>query len=163
MKNKITQILLALFILIMICIALRYCNSKPPKEIIFNKVDLKVNDSLRQRIDTVVKIKIVYKTKYKSFYDTLIVKAPDTCSTYLALLNYKCMQLDSINESVINTYGEVIESDLKVFSQYKKVIKSKDAIIDSISHSRKKFWLGFKYGFVSGAIVTEAINIIKLK
>lgn len=169
--------------IIFICIILLFIflyKCKPePKPIIDNSIkdtiavnnlDLNIalanNKDLRIANDSLSKLPTIYRTKYKHFYDTIYKEAPDTCHYYLSQLNRKCMILDSINEQTISSYAEVLQSDLQVFAKYDKLNKSRikqskndSLVIDSLTHSKKKFWKGFKVGFVSGVIVTEGLNV----
>jgi len=168
---------LGVFILVMIYIALKGCDKTPiikpnpiNDTIANDNLDLKIalenNSILRIANDSLSKLPPIYRTKYKTFYDTLYLEAPDTCHYYLAQLNHKCMVLDSINESVISSYASVIESDLQVFAKYEKLNKSRIAktridslTIDSLTHSKKKYFKGFRHCFISGLIVSGAVNV----
>ena len=169
--------LLAIFILVMIYLALKGCGKGKPiinnsikDTIAVNNLDLNIalanNKDLHIELDSIKKLPPIYKIKYKHFYDTIYSEAPDTCHLYLARLNAKCMVLDSINESVISSYASVIESDLQVFAKYEKLNNSRikqskqdSLVIDSLTRSKKKYFKGFKHGIIIGAIITQGLNV----
>jgi len=166
--------------LLIFILLFKYCRNVEPsikptipdnkKEIAKDNLDLQVtlanNKEMRKELDSLKKLPPIYRTKYKHFYDTIYKDAPDTCHYYLAQLNHKCMVLDSINEATISSYAEVLQSDLQVFAKYEKLNKSRikqsniDSLtIDSLTHSKKKYFKGFKHGFISGVIVSGVIGV----
>lgn len=174
--KKLYKPLLAIFILAMVYIALKGCGKGKPiinnsikDTIAVNNLDLNIalanNKDLRIELDSIKKLKPIFKDRWYKDYDTIYSEAPDTCHLYLARLNAKCMVLDSINESVISSYASVIESDLQVFAKYEKLNNSrikqsvKDSlVIDSLTHSKKKYFKGLKHGIIIGAIITQGLN-----
>jgi len=165
--------------ILLFIILFRYCKNSEPKPYINNPIndtiakdnlDLRIalanNKDLRIANDSLAKLPPIYRTKYKTFYDTIYKEAPDTCHYYLAQLNHKCMVLDSINEATISSYAGVLQSDLQVFAKYEKLNKSRitksviDSLtIDSLTHSKKKYFKGFRHGFITGVIVSGAVNV----
>ena len=76
------------------------------------------------------------------------------------------MASDIINDIVVKTYSDVITSSAVYLAKKDSVIlkqdvalKSKDAIIDSLAHSKKKYFKGLKHGIIIGAIITQGLNI----
>ena len=166
---------LGVFILVMIYLVLKGCG-KDPKTI--NNTD-KIKDAKKSEqiagIDYKVKLKKstevvklipIYKDRWHKIYDTIYKEAPDTCHYYLSKLNAEKMASDIINDIVVKTYSDVITSSAVYLAKKDSVIlkqdvalKSKDAIIDSLAHSKKKYFKGLKHGIIIGAIITQGLNI----
>ena len=172
------RILLEIFIVLMIIIALGYCNkcvSKPTQ----HKTNIPITNTkvaeqiagyvYDKEVDTLNKAKVlipIYKDRWHTRYDTIYKQAPDTCHYYLAKLNAEKMASDSINDLVIKAYGSVIDAGIIYQAKKDSVIKvqdvalkSKDAVIDSLTHSKKKYFKGLKHGIIIGAIIVEGLNV----
>ena len=113
----------------------------------------------------VVKLIPIYKDRWHKIYDTIYKTAPDTCHYYLAKLNAEKMASDSINDIVIKSYGSVITAGIiyqakkdSVILKQDVALKSKDAVIDSLTRSKKKYFKGIKHGIIIGAIITQGLN-----
>jgi hypothetical protein len=170
------RILLEIFIVLMIIIALGYCNkcvSKPTQ----HKTDIPITDAkVAEQIagynysKAYNKVKIIeklipkYKDRWRTHYDTIYKQAPDTCHYYLDKLNAEKMASDSINDIVVKTYSDVITAGTVYLAKKDSVIKEQDIVIqelqDSIPKVRKHYlWKGRKQGFIGGVIAREAVNV----
>lgn len=170
------RILLEIFIVLMIIIALGYCNKCVSKQ---TKTNIPITDAkvtaqvygyiYNKEVDTLNKAKElipIYKDRWHQVYDTIYKQAPDTCHYYLSKLNAEKNASDSINDLVIKAYGSVIDAGIIYQAKKDSVIKAqdivlneKDAIIDSLTHSKKKYFKGFKHGLIVGAIIVEGLNV----
>ena len=172
------RILLEIFIVLMIIIALGYCNkcvSKPTQY----KTDIPITNAkvaeqivgynYKNQLIKLQKVKVlmpIYKDRWRTKYDTIYKQAPDTCHYYLAKLNAEKMASDSINDLVIKAYGSVIDAGIiyqakkdSVILKQDVALKSKDAVIDSLTRSKKKYFNGLKHGIIIGAIIVEGLNV----
>jgi hypothetical protein len=166
---------LGIFILVMICLALKGCNKTP----INNKTDIAITDDkaaeqiagynynqASNKVKIVEKLIPIYKDRWKTKYDTIYKQAPDTCHYYLSKLNAEKNASDSINDIVIKSYGNLINAGIiyqakkdSVILKQDVALKSKDTVIDSLTRSKKKYFKGFRHGFISGVIVSGAVNV----
>ena len=118
------------------------------------------------KVKIVEKLIPIYKDRWRKIYDTIYKQAPDTCHYYLSKLNAEKMAGDSINDLVIKAYGSVIDAGIiyqakkdSVILKQDVALKSKDAVIDSLVHSKKKYFKGLKHGIIIGAIIVEGLNV----
>ena len=85
-------------------------------------------------------VRIITKWKYRTLHDTI------PC-------NIKLIYCDSViyRDSIsINYKDSIIINYDSLIPKYKKLAKIDSLKIDSLTHSRKKFWKGFKFGFCVG-------------
>lgn len=175
MMKQLYKPALVIFILAMIYIALKGCG-KDIKPIINNdKIkDAKKSEQIAgtdykvklKKSTEVVKLIPIYKDRWYKIYDTIYKTAPDTCHYYLSKLNAEKMASDSINDIVVKTYSDVVVAGEVYLAKKDSVIKAqdvalnnKDAVIDSLTRSKKKYFKGLKHGIVIGAIITQGLNI----
>lgn len=162
--KKQYKIILEIFIVIMIIIALGYCNKCVHKSIphvqdaSIKEAKLVYNQKLKE-VEIIEKIRIVQKHHYNTVYDTIYKTAPDTCHYYLAKLNAECKINDSINDLVIKAYGAVIDAGMVYQLKKDSLIFEQDLVIDSLKKSRKKYFKGFRHGFFAGAIIVQSLNL----
>jgi hypothetical protein len=165
---------LAIFILVMIYLALKGCGKDKPIQNNTDKIKDAKKSEQRAGIDYKVKLKKstevvklipIYKDRWHKIYDTIYKQAPDTCHYYLAKLNAEKMASDSINDIVVKTYSDVITAGSVYLAKKDSVIlkqdvalKSKDAVIDSLTRSKKKYFKGLKHGVIIGAIIIQGLN-----
>ena len=112
---------------------------------------------------------IVYRTKFKTKYDTLYKEAPDTCKPYLSRLYDDCKKLDSLNESLNVMQSIQIDTLQYQVNQYIQLdsLKTK-AFNDTITNikkdlkrtKRKAFInlfkggaVGFGIGYLTGKLI----------
>jgi hypothetical protein len=112
---------------------------------------------------------IVYRTKFKTKYDTLIKQAPDTCKPYLSRLYDDCKKLDSLNQSLITMQSIQVDTLQYQVNQYIQLdsLKTK-AFNDTITNikkdlkrtKRKAFInlfkggaVGFGIGYLTGKLI----------
>lgn len=117
MKKIIPYIIIA--ILIGVLISFVKCDKEPKTSdetilisSLTNRIE-KLNSEIKHgKIDTLIKIKKVYKTKYDTVLIEIIKLAPDTCHYYIAKMDSACKRLDSTNNAIIteqeNKYSEVV-------------------------------------------------------
>lgn len=158
---------LGVFILVMIYLALKGCKSDPKPIINNDKIkDAKKSEQVAgidykvklKKSTEVVKLIPIYKDRWHKIYDTIYKTAPDTCHYYLSKLNAEKMASDSINDIVVKTYSDVITAGAVYLAKKDSVILKQDAVIDSLTHSKKKYFKGFKHGIIIGAIITQGLN-----
>lgn len=121
------------------------------------------NDSLMSR-------KPIYVIKYKTKFDSLYI-TDTSCQSSLIMLYNTFGELNDLNDSIIanNNRSKINDSITIATLTHKVGLKQSHITIDSTrlvqlidtlkTVKRKGFIKGFKYGFVSGAIVTEGANI----
>jgi hypothetical protein len=112
---------------------------------------------------------IVYRTRIRTKYDTLIKQAPDTCKPYLSKLYNDCQKLDSLNHSLITMQSIQIDTLKHQVNQYIQLdsLKTK-AFNDTITNikkdlkrtKRKAFInlfkggaVGFGIGYLTGKLI----------
>ena len=99
-------------------------------------IDKQINDKAKTiiqtklRIDTIEIVKTKIVTKYKTIYDTIIKQAPDTCKGYLIALDKACDSKDSVNNSQLFQYSNLVrsQSDLIAIQKFKLQSDSIDMI-----------------------------------
>lgn len=145
-KELAYKIVLPTMIVSLACLALLFtCKNKPkpkpaPPSVLDKKIDsIKVTinkDSLI--IDSLMKLKPKIKMVYKTKYDTIYQTAPDTCIYYLEELDHECMVLDSFNNGIITrqevqliSYSELVNT-----MQQKAVMQDLRHIEDSLSNAK---------------------------
>lgn len=139
------------FILVLIIFALIYkqCNNKVITPIPNNK-ELKKNiDSILSEI-AILKplersadsVRTIIKWKYKTLHDTIPCEIK---LVYCDSVVYRDSISISYKDSIIVKYDSL-------FPKYQLLAKIDSITIDSLTRSRKKFWKGFKIGFVLGNI-----------
>jgi hypothetical protein len=121
-----------------------------------------VTDSLNKVVsglDTVrEKILHVYHVQKKiiNIHDTeWVVKFIQICDSVIEVDSLEISTLKTLNNNLI----DINKDKTNMLYNRDNVIVKKDAIIDSLTKSKKKYWKGFKHGFVAGAIVVESLNI----
>jgi len=172
------RILLEIFIVLMIIIALGYCNkcvSKPTQ----HKTDIPITDAkvtaqvygyiYDKKIDTVNKnepLRIIYKNKYIKAFERIYLGADPECKDKLDSVKLAYNQNDSINNLSNKLKDEAIIAGKNYLNKKDSVIlrqdialNNKDAVIDSLTRSKKKYFKGFKHGIIIGAIIVEGLNV----
>jgi hypothetical protein len=121
-----------------------------------------VTDSLNKvvsELDTVrEKVLHIYHVKKKiiNIHDTeWVVKFVQICDSVIEVDSLEINTLKTLNNNLI----DINKDKTNMLYNRDNVIVKKDAIIDSLTKSKKKYWKGFKHGFVAGAIVVESLNI----
>lgn len=137
MKKIIPYIIIA--ILIGVLISFVKCDKEPKTSdetilisSLTNRIE-KLNSEIKHgKIDTLIKIKKVYKTKYDTILIEVIKLAPDTCHYYIAKMDSACKRLDSTNNAIIteqeNKYSEVVG-----LMQERNDVQEKRHVNDSIT------------------------------
>ena len=136
MKKIIPYIIIA--ILIGVLISFVKCDKEPKTSdetilisSLTNRIE-KLNSEIKHgKIDTLIKIKKVYKTKYDTVLIEIIKLAPDTCHYYIAKMDSACKRLDSANNAIIteqeNKYSEVVG-----LMQDRNILQEKRHVNDSV-------------------------------
>jgi len=117
-----------------------------------------------QKIDTLIKIKTRYKTKYDTTFIEVIKLAPDTCGYYLTKLNNECIKLDSANNAIITEQeSQMIKySEVVGLMQERNDMQEKRHVKDSteinklnkkLKRTRKLAVVGIGIGFIGGLII----------
>lgn len=186
---------IALFILSVACVLLllSQCNSceHTPKIADNSKVKLAIDSLAKQdkvteikqapivaKIDSIAllskQLSIVKAKLYKAGHTTIVSNPCDLDSILYAydnlynscdneLIAYReaiksWRYLDSLKQNRLDLRGSQIDN-------YKIILKSDSMAIDSLIRSKKKYWNGFKHGFVSGTLLTAtglgALIIVK--
>ena len=129
------------------------------KEVIKKDV---ITDSLNKVVlglDTVrEKILHVYHVKKKTIniHDTVLMyKFVQICDSVIEVDSIEISTLKILNKNLVDINKD--KSDM-LYNRDNVIVK-KDAIIDSLTKSKKKYWKGFKHGFAAGAIVVESLNV----
>jgi hypothetical protein len=121
-----------------------------------------ITDSLNKvvdKLDTVrEKILHIYHVQKKTIniHDTVLMyKFVQICDSVIEVDSIQISNLKTLNKNLVDINKD--KSDM--LYNRENVIVKKDAIIDSLTKSKKKYWKGFKHGFVAGAIVVESLNV----
>ena len=129
------------------------------KEVI--KKDI-ITDSLNKvvsELDTVrEKVLHIYHVQKKiiNIHDTeWVVKFIQICDSVIEVDSLEINTLKTLNNNLI----DINKDKTNMLYNRDNVIVKKDAIIDSLTKNKKKYWKGFKHGFVAGTIVVESLNI----
>lgn len=128
-----------------------------------NKYLKRINDSLLAR-------KPIYVIRIKTKFDSLYI-TDTSCQNSLIVLYNSFGELNDLNDSIIaNNQKRLVNDSITIATLTHKVgLKQSHITIDSArivqltdtlkTVKRKGFIKGFEYGFVSGAIVTEGVNV----
>lgn len=143
--QKITYSILFIVSLFIIALLLKKCNTKPVE--VVSKVDSTniyksqinaLKDSIKH-LDT-TRVKLVTKYRYlKGKTDTI------PCDTLINMIVNVC---DTI---ILNDSIEIAKLK-QINTKYSYIVKNDSLIIDSLKHSRKKYWKGFKHGLIVGSL-----------
>jgi hypothetical protein len=121
-----------------------------------------ITDSLNKvvdKLDTVrEKILHIYHVQKKiiNVHDTILMyKFVQICDSVIEVDSIQISNLKTLNKNLVDINKD--KSDM--LYNRENVISKKDAIIDSLTKSKKKYWKGFKHGFAAGAIVVESLNV----
>jgi hypothetical protein len=166
------KIILPTFIIALVCLALMMtCKGKQtPPQIPPSVFDKKI-DSIKTTInkdsliiDSLMKLRPKVIVKYKTKYDTIYRKAPDTCKSYLAELNAECLKMDSFNLGIITRQ----ETQLISYSELTGIMQEKANMQDlrhtndsllitkldkKLKRTRKFGIAAFGLGFVGGLLI----------
>jgi hypothetical protein len=167
---------LAIFILVMMYLALKGCDKPNTTQ---HKTDIPITNTkvtaqvygyiYDKKIDTVKKVeplRIIYKNKYIKVFERIYLGADPECKDKLDSVKLAYNQNDSINnlsnklkdEAIIAGKNYLNKKDSVILKQ-DVALKSKDAVIDSLTRSKKKYFKGFKHGLIVGAIIVEGLNV----
>lgn len=121
-----------------------------------------ITDSLNkvvEKLDTVrEKILHIYHVQKKTIniHDTVLMyKFVQICDSVIEVDSIQISNLKTLNKNLV----DINKDKTDMLNNRDNVIEQKDAKIDSLIKSKKKYWKGFKHGFVAGAIVIESLNI----
>ncbi len=121
-----------------------------------------ITDSLNKvvdKLDTVrEKILHVYHVKKKTIniHDTVLMyKFVQICDSVIEVDSIQISTLKKLNNNLISINKDKSE----MLYNRDSVIEQKNTVIDSLTKSKKKYWKGFKHGFLAGTIVVESLNI----
>ena len=139
------------FILILIIFALLYkqCDNKVITQPSNSHVKKQI-DSIHDEIELLKplehsadSVRTIIKLKYRTLHDTI------PCEIKLVYCD-SVIYRDSISiiykDSILSKYDSL-------FPKYQMLAKIDSCTIDSLIHSRKKFWKGFKVGVVTGYVL----------
>ncbi len=172
MKQQLAIIALSLIILIMLMF--RKCNMQPEPMPVTIEVDNQLAEIEKLKLfiskqDSIINAKqrttTIYRTIYKTKYDTLIKQAPDTCKPYLAELNSYCLKLDSMNKDVINSQSILIDTLHKQVHNYIGLdslrvnqINDLNKVVDKANRKAKfNLFKGGSIGIVIGYLLGKII------
>lgn len=140
MKKIIPYIIIA--ILIGVLISFVKCDKEPKTSdetilisSLTNRIE-KLNSEIKHgKIDTLIKIKKVYKTKYDTVLIEIIKLAPDTCHYYITKMDSACKRLDSTNNAIITEQETQIihYSEVVGLMQERNDVQEKRHVNDSIT------------------------------
>ncbi len=169
MKKIIPYIIIA--ILIGILISFVKCDKEPKTSdetilisSLTNRIEKLKSEIKHGKIDTLIKIKKIYKTKYDTILIEVIKLAPDTCHYYIAKIDSACKRLDSTNNAIITEqenqkmhYSEVVG-----LMQERNLLQEKRHVKDSVTinklnkklkRTRKLAAVGIGAAFIGGLII----------
>ena len=181
--DKTFRICLGAILLILICFALYWCNSKPQQinepltptnqlnEIIADKdaIIQSGKDYIKQLKDSLskaTKVQIIIKHHYHTVYDSLII-ADTTCMSSLITLYNECEANDSINEYIISNQQNQINNYVSNTNQLQDIIaiQKYQLSVDSVNEvalkqaAKKEFKRGRKQGVIIGCAIESAVII----
>ena len=100
------------------------------------------SDLLQVKADTIEKIRIKLVYKYRSIRDTINIR--DTVEV---------LQLFDLCDTLIVTDSIEINTLRHINNNFAKIVHNDSLVIDSLKHSKKKYFRGFKHGFIAGTIL----------
>ncbi len=101
---------------------------------------------LQTKVVTLDSIRTKFVYKWRTVKDTINLR--DTIEV---------LKLLSVCDTIILTDSVEIATLKNINFQYVKILKIDSVKIDSLTKSKRKFWKGFKSGFVAGSVATGAI------
>lgn len=173
--NQLTKYKLILWLLGVLIVAILFLKFKGCE--VSKTVDTPNHDSIyhaelkedsiiskaKERDSILVVHKIKYIVRYKTVYDSLYIT--DTlCQQSLITLYNAFGDLNSANDSLISNKDTIINSLVRKLGDKQSHITIDStrivALIDTIGRvKRRAFWNGFKWGFGSGVVADEAVNV----
>ncbi len=169
MKKIIPYIIIA--ILIGILISFVKCDKEPKTSdetilisSLTNRIEKLKSEIKHGKIDTLIKIKKIYKTKYDTVLLEVIKLAPDTCHYYIAKIDSACKRLDSMNNAIITDQENQMMhySEVVVLMQDRNILQEKRHVKDSVTinklnkklkRTRKLAAVGIGAAFIGGLII----------
>lgn len=139
------------FILVLIILALLYKQCDNKVITLDNKAHVKKSiDSIHDEIELLKplersadSVRTIIKWKYRTLHDTIPCEIK---LVYCDSVVYRDSISISYKDSIILKFDSLIP-------KYQLLAKIDSCTIDSLIHSRKKFWKGFKVGFGTGYVL----------
>ena len=97
---------------------------------------------LQVKADTIEKLRVKLVYKYRSIRDTVNIR--DTVEV---------LQLLDICDTIIVTDSIEINTLRLINNNFAKIVHNDSLVIDSLKHSKKKYFKGFRHGFIAGTIL----------
>jgi len=149
------------------------CHQQSPSPSPFTVKNLTVKSkSLDDEVKVLKEVQHIYVDRWKvkkvkgdSVFVYVYSSSPDTCKTFISLLNDQRLEQQASADSIIFQDSLIIanrDSALKVSDVIiNKCVKDIVVLTDSIKKvKRKNYWKGFKHGAIVGAASTQIINLI---
>jgi hypothetical protein len=186
-ENKYFKWFLGAVLLLLIIIALHWCNSKPQpinepivntnplNEIVqdkdaINAVLMENNKALRDSLFTLSQRKPKVIIRYKTVYDSLLI-ADTACINSLVALYNQCANVDSINEFIINNQSSQIGNLIKVTNNQQDIIDIRNYQhgVDSVNEITLKQTIKdeikngkrkYRKGLLQGGVIGLGVGVI---
>ena len=109
--------------------------NKPKADLIDSLTEKKVEqvngwmlerEQILQRVDSLKESLATARGKWRTRYDTIYLRAPDTCKEYMDAVYIECERLDSANRKVISEQGAAIKKDCTIIAGLNDVIALKN-------------------------------------
>jgi len=134
---------------IIVCFIIFFnCKGCQPEPI--NNIDSKqIHDTikvLQTKVVTLDSIRTKFVYKWRTVKDT--INLTDTVEV---------LKLLSVCDTIIYTDSVEIQTLKTINFNYAKICRIDSVKIDSLTKSKKKYWKGFKNGFIAGSVLTGSI------
>ena len=134
---------------IIVCFIIFFnCKGCQPEPI--NNIDSKpIHDTikvLQTKVVTLDSIRTKFVYKWRTVKDT--INLTDTVEV---------LKLLSVCDTIIYTDSVEIQTLKLINKKFYDLVKSDSLKIDSLTKSKKKYWKGFKNGFIAGSVLTGSI------
>jgi len=134
---------------IIVCFIIFFnCRGCQPEPI--NNIDSKpIHDTikvLQTKVVTLDSIRTKFVYKWRTVKDT--INLTDTVEV---------LKLLSVCDTIIYTDSVEIQTLKLINKKFYDLVKSDSLKIDSLTKSKKKYWKGFKNGFIAGSVLTGSI------
>lgn len=83
-------------------------------------------DQILHRVDSLKSRLVDARNKWRTHYDTIYLRAPDTCKEYMEAVYVECERLDSSNQKVITEQGAALKKDSTIIGGLNDVITLKN-------------------------------------
>jgi hypothetical protein len=125
----------------------------------FKKINDPITHDSTAQIKDTIKILQTKVIKIDSVRTKLVFKWRTVKDTINLRDTVEVLKLLIVCDTIIYTDSVTIQTLKKINSLYANICRNDSVKIDSLTKSKKKYFRGFKHGFVTGVIVTQGLNV----